>query len=142
MKFNVEINGKIFQVEVDDLNSRPVVAVVDGERFDVWPEEDQAKAESSQTVRTVVVPDSAPAPSTPAASSASGNELTAPLPGVIVAVLVKPGEEVARGQELITLEAMKMKNAIKSHRAGIIASVEVSVGDQVAHGQSLVTFKA
>jgi biotin carboxyl carrier protein len=66
----------------------------------------------------------------------------APLPGVIVAVLVKSGDQVARGQELCTLEAMKMKNAIKSSREGIIDTIAVNVGDQVNHGQMLIRFKA
>jgi biotin carboxyl carrier protein len=66
----------------------------------------------------------------------------APLPGVIVAVLVKPGDQVARGQELCTLEAMKMKNAIKSSREGIIDTIAVNIGDQVNHGQMLMSFKA
>ncbi|HCU57729.1 MAG TPA: acetyl-CoA carboxylase biotin carboxyl carrier protein subunit, partial [Anaerolineaceae bacterium] len=67
-------------------------------------------------------------------------DVSAPLPGVIVAILVKPGDKVSRGQELCTLEAMKMKNAIRSSREGTIASVDVAVGDQVSHGQVLMTF--
>jgi len=59
---------------------------------------------------------------------------------VIVAILVKPGQTVKRGQELCTLEAMKMKNAIRSNREGMIELIEVNVGDQVNHGQVLITY--
>jgi len=59
---------------------------------------------------------------------------------VIVAVLVKPGDTVSRGQELCTLEAMKMKNDIRSSREGTIADIAVNVGDQVSHGQVLMTY--
>ena len=69
-----------------------------------------------------------------------GKDLTAPLPGVIVAILVREGESVTHGQELCTLEAMKMKNAIKSNRDGKIDVITVNVGDQVNHGQVLMTF--
>lgn len=143
MRFNVEIDGQTFEVEVKDLKTRPVVAVVDGERFEVWPEEDQRAAQKVQTPPEISVPESAPAQADPITKGGSvgGSDLTAPLPGVIVAVLAKPGDVVSRGQELVTLEAMKMKNAIKSHRDGKVASVAVNVGDQVAHGQTLVTFE-
>lgn len=144
MKYNVEIDGQTYQVEIEDLQARPITAVVNGERFEVWPGEEKNATQSDQPIPQIVVPDDAPAAKVPAPSTASagGNELTAPLPGVIVAILVQHGDTVSRGQELVTLEAMKMKNAIKSQRDGTIASVAVSVGDQVAHGQTLVTFTA
>jgi biotin carboxyl carrier protein len=47
---------------------------------------------------------------------------------------------VEYGQDLLTLEAMKMKNAIRATRAGTIAAVHVNVGDQVQHGQVLLEF--
>jgi biotin carboxyl carrier protein len=68
--------------------------------------------------------------------------VTAPLPGVIISIDVKAGDVVKRGQSLLTLEAMKMKNAIRSTREGTIAEVHVANGDQVQHGQLLVSFKA
>jgi len=140
MKYNVEIDGQTFQVEVEDIQARPVVAVVDGERFEVWPEAEPLAPQAASEISIPVSEPSGQSP-TPAAAGGGGNQLTAPLPGVIVAVLVQPGASVLRGQELVTLEAMKMKNAIKSQRDGKIASVEVSVGDQVAHGQVLITFE-
>lgn len=141
MKYKVEIDGKTYQVEIADLQARPVVALVDGERFEIWPED--AGIERPQTAPEIYIPVSEPKapPQTSSPAGAGGKELTAPLPGVIVAILVQPGDTVSRGQELVTLEAMKMKNAIKSHRDGQIASVMVSVGDQVGHGQPLITFK-
>jgi len=140
MKYKVEIDGKTYEVDVEDIYARPVVAVVDGERFEVWPE---SEAETTAaTVPSVYVPDPTQAAMTkqPAKHDAGGKHVAAPLPGVIVAILVKPGDSVSRGQELCTLEAMKMKNAIKSSREGTIAEIEVSVGDQVGHGQVLMTY--
>jgi biotin carboxyl carrier protein len=58
-----------------------------------------------------------------------------------VAILVQPGDKVQKGQGLCTLEAMKMKNAIRSNREGTIASIVVNIGDQVNHGQVLMTFE-
>jgi glutaconyl-CoA/methylmalonyl-CoA decarboxylase subunit gamma len=67
--------------------------------------------------------------------------VTSPLPGVIVTILVKPGDTVSHGDELCTLEAMKMKNAIRANREGTIETVAVQVGDQVSHGQLLLTYQ-
>jgi biotin carboxyl carrier protein len=141
MKMKVMIDGQNYEVEVQDINTRPVIAVVNGERFEVWPETESKTAVVS-AIPAILVPESAPisAPAAPATQSSSGKTLLAPLPGVIVAISVKPGESVNKGQEICTLEAMKMKNAIRSGRDGEIASVEVAVGDQVNHGQVLVTF--
>lgn len=143
MKYTVEIDGINYQVELEDIHTRPVIAIIDGNRVEVWPEEDQIEQAPAQPSPKITIPEDTPTlpKATPLAAGSGGKELSAPLPGVIVAILVKPGDNVVRGQELLTLEAMKMKNAIKSQRDGTIASVNVNVGDQVAHGQSLVTFK-
>jgi biotin carboxyl carrier protein len=80
---------------------------------------------------------------TPPASQASSEdkEVAAPIPGVIISIAVKPGDQVTHGQELCVLEAMKMKNAIRSTRAGTIDTVQVAKGDSVSHGQVLMVFK-
>jgi biotin carboxyl carrier protein len=62
------------------------------------------------------------------------------MPGVIQAVEVKAGDEVKRGQTVVVLDAMKMKNAIKSPRDGVIAEVSVEIGQSVSYGDVLVKF--
>ena len=70
------------------------------------------------------------------------NESTvkAPIPGVIIDVKVSAGDTVEYGQELCVLEAMKMKNSIRSGKAGIISKVTISVGDQVSQNQTLMEY--
>ncbi|MCB2210221.1 biotin/lipoyl-binding protein [bacterium] len=145
MKMRVEIDGQVYEVDIEDLNARPVIAKVDGERFEVWPEEAAPAASKPAAAPAVAPMAAAPEPvttsTTPAPAAKGGAKtMTAPLPGVIVAIAVKPGDKVSTGQELCTLEAMKMKNAIRSGRDGVIATVEVDVGQQVNHGQVLMTF--
>lgn len=141
MKLKVLIDSQTYLVEVEDIHARPVIAIVEGERFEVWPEEETLPAGGPAAVPAISMPAAeGPAASAAAPAAAGGKDVPAPLPGVIVAILVKPGDKVTRGQELCTLEAMKMKNAIRSSREGTIASVDVSVGDQVSHGQILMTF--
>jgi len=143
MKIQVKIDEQVFEVEIEDVNTRPVIAVVDGEHFEVWPED--TVPEFGQT--TPVARSSAPMvtkASAPLSASNAGKALKvmAPLPGVIISIDVKAGDVVKHGQSLLTLEAMKMKNAIRSTREGTIAEVHVANGDQVNHGQLLVSFKA
>lgn len=145
MKMKVEIGGQTYQVEVEELHQRPVIAWVDGEKFEVWPEEDTSKGERAEMVSmpSISVPEPAQTGTEVArvVQAGSATDVKSPLPGVIVEILVKPGDAVSRGQELCKLEAMKMKNAIKSNREGTIADVKVNVGDQVSHGQVLMTYK-
>ncbi|MFM9874662.1 MAG: acetyl-CoA carboxylase biotin carboxyl carrier protein subunit [Fimbriimonadaceae bacterium] len=72
------------------------------------------------------------------AGVAGSGEGRAPMPGQIVEVLVADGDEVAEGQTLIILEAMKMQQPIKADFAGIVSGLNVNVGDQVNDGQLLV----
>lgn len=142
MKLKVKIEQKTFDVEVGDLSARPVIAVVDGEKFEVWPEEEQpvvtsvVAASTQAAASTPVVIPSTPKP----VAVAGGKAVAAPIPGTILGVLVKPGDAVNPGQELLTLEAMKMKSAIRASRAGTIAQILVQVGDRVSQGQALLEF--
>ena len=65
----------------------------------------------------------------------------APMPGDIIEVFVEPGQEVSKGDSLCVLDAMKMKNIIRSPRQGRIAAVVVSPGQSVDYGTELVTFE-
>ena len=142
MKYRVTIEEQAFEVEVGDLQSRPVMVTVDGETFAVHPESSIEKLLPAGTAGDSgePCPPAAPQPVVRAATVSSAKVLAAPIPGTIVAVLVKPGDSVKTGQELCTLEAMKMKNAIRANRDGTIANVLVANGDSVKHGQPLVEF--
>ena len=65
----------------------------------------------------------------------------APMPGRIIHVLVKVGDEVDAGTPLISLEAMKMENVLKSEGVGIVKSVEIQAGDVVDKGAVLICFE-
>jgi len=70
-----------------------------------------------------------------------GGAVKAPMPGLVVKVLVEPGASVAAGQGLVVLEAMKMENEIKATAAGVIESVSVKPGQAVEKGAALVVLK-
>lgn len=67
--------------------------------------------------------------------------LTAVIPGLILEVLVQPGDAVTAGQSLLVLEAMKMQNHLGAHHDGRIKAVHVAVGKTVARGQLLLEFE-
>ncbi len=145
MKLTVKIDEKSFDVEIEDLSSRPVIATVEGQSFEVWPEEVVAAPAAQEAVQVARPAAAAPAPSPrPVAAAVQAGDASkavlAPLPGTIVAIAVKEGAEVKVGQELLTLEAMKMKNSIKASRNGKVSAILVNVGDQVRHGQALVEY--
>lgn len=106
--YDVRVNGKSFTVEV----------APSGQLADI-------KAAAAPAAATV-------------ASAGSGEPLKAVLAGNIFKVNVSPGEEVAEGQALLIVEAMKMETAVSAPRSGIITDVFVSEGDVVAVGDSLV----
>ena len=64
--------------------------------------------------------------------------LTAPMPATVVAISVKAGDTVVRGDRLIILEAMKMEHTIHAPSSGVIAAVHYQVGDQVEEGAELL----
>lgn len=68
-------------------------------------------------------------------------QLKSPMPGRVIGVAVKPGDHVSIGDELLTLEAMKMENALKSDGEGIVKSIEVVLQDVVEKGKVLITFE-
>jgi geranyl-CoA carboxylase alpha subunit len=62
--------------------------------------------------------------------------------GRVVAVLVKPGERVAVGQPVMTLEAMKMEHVHTSGIAGVVSAIDVAEGEQVTTGKIVVEIEA
>ena len=82
----------------------------------------------------------AAAASAPSASEAGkGNPVKAPLPGVVTKILVKAGQAVKKGENILVLEAMKMENNITAENDGTVTAVCVNPGDSVLEGTVLLT---
>jgi biotin carboxyl carrier protein len=152
MKLKVKVGDRFFEVEIEDLRSRPIRAIVDDEVFEVWPESKAAYtvgaairpalgADKTPAMSTPVIPAEQPVkPSTVGREEATIKTVRAPIPGVITAISVHPGDEVSPGQELCKLEAMKMNNSIRANRSGKVETIEVSVGQQVKHNEVLMEY--
>jgi acetyl-CoA/propionyl-CoA carboxylase biotin carboxyl carrier protein len=114
------------------LVARSTTVEVNGKRFTVamWlPEDDGAIATPSRAVARKPVR----AASGAAAASGSG-QVTVPMQGTIVKVLVEVGAAVEVGQAVVVLEAMKMENQIQAEKAGTVKEVKVAAGDTVGAG--------
>ena len=126
----VRIDGERLLVQVEDLHQRPVVAIVDGRRFEIDIEEGEADPDAGddQQIKTQRLH------SIPAGTSC---EVISPMPGDIMQIHVKPGQVVQAGDPLCILDAMKMKNTIHAPQDGAIAEVFVSEGQSVEYGVPL-----
>jgi biotin carboxyl carrier protein len=67
-------------------------------------------------------------------------DIKAPMPGLILEIKVKPGDEVKKGEVLLILEAMKMENSIKSPGDGVVKELKVSLQQSVEKNQVLIQF--
>ena len=131
----VTVGAKEFEVEVCSRRGSEVTFLVDGEQYRVEVSPALEARPSSDEGRRPAPPP--PKNAVPRAAKKAG-DLSAPMPGVVAQVLVREGDEVALGQPLLVIEAMKMENTIPSPRSGTVCRVRVNPGDHVEHGQLLL----
>ncbi|GGK64692.1 acetyl/propionyl/methylcrotonyl-CoA carboxylase subunit alpha [Ornithinimicrobium pekingense] len=74
-------------------------------------------------------------------AAASGDSVTAPMQGTIVKIAVEEGQQVASGDVVVVLEAMKMEQPIKAHKAGTVSGLTATVGETVSNGAVLCELK-
>jgi biotin carboxyl carrier protein len=136
--FRVILDGTAHAVEVHQLDEGTLVLAIDGRRYrvdlarngrerfvavagEVYAFTAESGAGSAHRVETVAAP-----------------EVTAPMPGKVLALLVQPGDHVEPGDGLLILEAMKMENRLLAEAAATVAEVRVAAGDMVDGGQVLL----
>ena len=125
-KFKIAIDCKEYLVEMEEIGGvqQPVQAPV-----------------AAAPAAPVAAPaeQAAPAPAAAPVSAASGDAMTAPMPGTILRLLVNIGDEVKENQPLMILEAMKMENEVVANHAGKVAGIHVNQGQVVNAGDALIT---
>lgn len=139
-RYTIEIDGTSYVIDVqEEAGGRFRVRVGDAE-FDVRLSDGESLPQVAVTpaAQPAPPPVSRPAPAVrPATNGGAQGLVTAPMPGQIETVLVRPGERVERGQELLVLEAMKMRNSIRAAQPGVVAEIHVEAGQMVQHGEVL-----
>ncbi|MFB6185256.1 MAG: biotin/lipoyl-containing protein, partial [Halobacteriaceae archaeon] len=125
-EFTVEVNGKRFDVNVEDLGGvQPVQqSTASSQSESQQATEQQTSSEEAQSV-----------------SEVSGEEITADMQGTILSVDVNEGDTISSGDVVCVLEAMKMENDVIADRGGTVTHVAVSEGDSVDMGDVLVVLE-
>lgn len=125
MKLTINVNDRVYEVEVE-----------------VAQEERGPRAYQGGPRQTVQLP------AAPIASGGSGEQVEdeskvcrSPLAGTVVRVTAAEGDEVAEGDEIMALEAMKMETVVTAPLAGKVKSIRVAAGDAVRGGQVLAEFE-
>lgn len=139
-KYKYMINGNPYDVVVKQLTDEKAMVEVNGSEYQVNIIEEPRQHKTPQLIRPKAIHDTEKAISKTQSGSrkATSGLIKAPLPGLILEILVKEGDEVKVGQKLMKMEAMKMENDIQATRAGKISSIKVDVGDSVLEGDLLV----
>ena len=135
-EYKFKIGGKEYNVTVNPKEGKFFDVTVNGATYEVEAENAPAAAPVAQPVAAPVQA----APAAPAAKPAgAGEKLASPLPGVIIEVSVKEGQQVKAGQKVAVLEAMKMENEIPAPKDGTITEIHVHKGDTLQEGDPVVT---
>jgi biotin carboxyl carrier protein len=124
--YSMLVDGRVHEVAVDE-EGGAIVVTIHGRRHRVL-----VRSPLEKTLREV----------RHAGPAAGGETIESPIPGLVVALRVKPGDTVAAGQAVVVVEAMKMQNELTAERGGIVEAVHVNERQTVESGAKLVTLKA
>lgn len=145
-EFAFKINGVEYKCAVEEIEAGKTQVTVNGKVYEV---ETEAAAPAPKPVAKPApapAPKPAAAPAAPkaeapkpaAAPATGGVQVKSPLPGSVIKVLVSEGQAVKRGDTLLTLESMKMENAIMAEQDGVVKQIAVSAGQNVMQDDLLI----
>ncbi len=153
-RYRLTIGDKTYEIEVLSLQGEQARVLVNGSTYEVKFQPlapgTTPTAPPPAPKRPVATPRPLPprprAPVSPppekSAGAAAPGVVTAPMPGSILDVLVKVGDQVLAGATVVKLEAMKMENDLQAAISGVVKEVRVSKGDNVSVGDVLVVISA
>lgn len=143
---HIRIADRLHQVDFETVSGQPVFSLIlDGRSYEAFVyqgEEDwqvllrgqqyQVKIEDEREKRLKMAA---------GGGVAEGGEfhLKAPMPGLVVSVLVEEGQEIKKGQVMLILESMKMQNELKAPRDGVMGRIRVKAGESVEQKQTLLS---
>ncbi len=167
-RYQLTVNNNEYEIDVDEVSATEFQVQIDGKLVEVTlsSQADAADAviapqiatasraagaapsfsEGQPVARAPKVPAAmrSAQPRTPSPAVAGGTDLaysmSAPMPGVILEISVAAGDQINKGDVVMVLEAMKMKNDLHASRTGTVESIDVKPSDQVKYGQVLLRF--
>jgi acetyl-CoA/propionyl-CoA carboxylase biotin carboxyl carrier protein len=115
----------------DDASRHELTVEVDGQRFAVLIEDDVPRTQATETTES----------DTGGSQHSATGQITAEMQGTILSINVAEGDDVAQGDVVCVLEAMKMENDVVASTSGTISDIPISEGDSVDMGDTLVTLE-
>ena len=142
-EYKYTINGNKYDVEINDIVENIATVTVNGENYSVEMEKEPEPEKKKVVIKSgaQAQPEAAASEGASAAKVNTNNALKAPLPGVIREINVAVGDEVAVGDTVVVLEAMKMANNLEAEKAGKVTAVLVQVGESVMEDTPLVVIE-
>ncbi len=140
-EFTFKINGAEYKCAVEEVEAGKTNVTVNGKVYEVETEV-PAKPVAAPAAKPAAAPAAPAAPKAeapkPAAPVAGGLQVKSPLPGSVIKVLVAEGQAVKKGDTLLTLESMKMENAIMAEQDGTVQQIAVTPGQNVMQDDLLI----
>lgn len=140
-EFTFKINGAEYKCAVEEVEAGKTNVTVNGKVYEVETEV-PAKPVAAPAAKPAAAPAAPAAPKAeapkPAAPVAGGLQVKSPLPGSVIKVLVSEGQAVKKGDTLLTLESMKMENAIMAEQDGTVKQIAVTPGQNVMQDDLLI----
>ena len=146
-EITLEINGKEYKVKVQEFGAEKAKLSVNGTEYTV------GLKDLGEPKALDIRPAAQPLKRQPAPAAKEGELLrkprevvgsghvTAPLPGLILEILVKEGDKVKAGEDVLIMEAMKMENEVQSPQEGTVKEIKVRRGDSVYEGDILIVLE-
>ncbi|MBE9523722.1 MAG: hypothetical protein IMY76_01400 [Chloroflexi bacterium] len=140
-KMKIIVDSQSYFVDIVETSDNTLEVTVDGQcfRIQIQPESQNEpdhvitnQEKTTEQAHRIINASDAP--------ELYSSDLRAPLPGNITEIMVKEGDVVEVDQELCVIEAMKMKNVLRSSRNGRITAVDVSIGETVPYNKTLIRF--
>lgn len=142
-EFAFKINGAEYKCAVEEIEAGKTKVTVNGKVYEVETEAPKAAPVAAKPVaapapKPAAAPAAQKAEAKPAAAPAAGLQVKSPLPGSVIKVLVSEGQAVKKGDTLLTLESMKMENAIMAEADGTVKQIAVTPGQNVMQDDLLI----
>lgn len=139
-EYKYTIDGKEYQVVIGDIIDNIATVTINGEDYQVEMEPEAEPEKKKVVLGQPTAENSDDAPAT-AANVNTANAVKAPLPGVITSIEVTVGQEIAAGDTLLVLEAMKMANNIEAEKSGKVTAILVKQGENVMEDTPLIVIE-
>ncbi len=137
-EFTFKINGAEYKCAVEEIEAGKTNVTVNGKIYTVETEV-AAKPAAAPAPKPAAAAPAPKAEAKPAAAPvAGGMQVKSPLPGSVIKVLVSEGQAVKKGDTLLTLESMKMENAIMAEADGTVKQIAVTPGQNVMQDDLLI----